>query len=320
MYRLLKFPAKLALLIWCRHLRINDKAILNASGPILLAANHPDSFLDAILLCTIFKRPVHSLARGDVFTRKTSNALLRSMNMLPVYRLREGAENLEENYKTFADCIEVFKQNGIVLIFSEGACVNEWNLRPLMKGTARLVLQAWEQKIPLTVLPLGINYNSFRRFGKNIILNFGVPITEKNAGFSGKENYGEQIRLFNAALRSDLEKRVIQIKPPDKKMIRSVFEVAVPALKKILLFIPAVFGFLLHAPLYIPVQKIVYKKFGKIDHYDSVMTGALFLLYPFYLILFAVITGIFFGAWWWVAVFFIMPFMAWSYVGLKRQV
>ena len=320
MYRFLKFPAKLAFLIWCRYVQINKRSVLNNEGPLLIAANHPNSFLDAILLCTLFKKPVYSLARGDAFTNKTNNSILRSLNMFPVYRMSEGAENLEENYKTFEECIKVFKQNGIVLIFSEGKCVNEWNLRPLMKGTARLVLNAWEENIPLQIIPLGINYNSFRKFGKNILMNFGEPITEENTAININENYGGKIRRLNERLNAALEKLVIQIKPADKQIIRSVFEIPVPVLKKILLFIPALAGYLLHAPLYIPVQKIVFKKFGKIDHYDSVMTGVLFLLYPFYLILFAVITGILFGAWCWVAVFFLMPFLAWSYVAIKPQV
>ena len=58
------------------------------------------------------------------------------MNMFPVYRISEGAENLENNYDTFESCKEIFKKNGIVLIFSEGRCINEWRLRPLKKGTS----------------------------------------------------------------------------------------------------------------------------------------------------------------------------------------
>ena len=93
--------------------------------------------------------------------------------MLPVYRVSEGVENLEHNYTTFDACEKLFEKNKIVLIFSEGRCINEWHLRPLKKGTARLALTAWQHNIPLKVLPLGINYSSFRKFGKNMHLNFG---------------------------------------------------------------------------------------------------------------------------------------------------
>ena len=44
------------------------------------------------------------------------------------------------------------------------------------KGIARLAIVAWQQQIPLQVLPIGINYNSFILLGKNVHLNIGEPI------------------------------------------------------------------------------------------------------------------------------------------------
>ena len=106
--------------------------------------------------------------------------MLTALKILPVYRTSEGAENLSENYKTFDACINIFKQKGVVAIFSEGKCINEWHLRPLKKGTARLAMKAWEENIPLKVLPVGINYSSFHRFGKNMFINFGEIITKED--------------------------------------------------------------------------------------------------------------------------------------------
>ena len=320
LYRLLKFPAKLALLIWCRRLKINHRDILHADGPLLIAANHPNSFLDAILLCTIFKKPVYSLARGDAFTNRFYNRMLRSMNMLPVYRLSEGAENLENNYQTFSDCIEIFKQKGIVLIFSEGKCINEWNLRALKKGTARLALDAWSQNIPLKIIPLGINYSSFTSFGKNVQLNFGKYITREDMQFKADETYGAKIQSFNAALKTQLEKLVIQIKPVDATIVKEKFEVHVSFLKKILLFLPAWIGYFLHWPLYFPIQRFSKKKFGKIDHYDSVIVGMSFLLYPFYLALIAFPVCYFIGGYWWLLVLVILPILAKCHVEVKQQI
>ena len=320
LYSLLKNPAKLAFLIWCRHLLINKKEILNAEGPLLIAANHPNSFLDAVLLCTLFKKPVYSLARGDVFANNFFAKILRALKMLPVYRLSEGPENLDENYKTFDDCIKVFKENGIVLIFSEGACVNEWNLRPLKKGTARLIIQAWDEKIPLKIIPAGINYSSFSRFGKNIILNFGELITREDFPFLPNEAHGTKIQFINSAIKKELEKSVVQVKPVDEAQLKKIFRIPVSRLKKTLLFIPAIFGFVIHAPLYIPIQKFAYRKFGRIDHYNSVLVGMLFLLYPFYLLLVSLTIYIAAGGWWWLIASLSIPFTAWSSMQLKEQI
>ena len=166
LYSFIKIIARLAIKIYCRDISINKEELLKYNGPIMLAVNHPNSFLDAILLCTLFDKPVYSLARGDAFKNKFFAKLLFKLKLLPVYRVSEGVENLEENYKTFDLCKNIFKQNGIVLIFSEGRCINEWHLRPLKKGTARLAISSWEDGIDLKVLPVGINYSSFRRFGK----------------------------------------------------------------------------------------------------------------------------------------------------------
>lgn len=240
--------------------------------------------------------------------------------MFPVYRISEGKENIEENYNTFNECINVFKKNGIVLIFSEGLCVNEWKLRPLMKGTARLVINALDQGIDLKLLPLGINYNSFSRFGKNVILNFDSVIKKEDFLFKGNYTLGEKIQSINHALKDQLQNLVIETENTDKEKLSIVFEKKVSTLKRVTLFVPACCGYLLNAALYVPIQKYAYKKFGHIDHYNSVLVGMLFIFYPFYLILLSVIIYFLFGSWWWMAVFLAVPFTAWCLVQLKQQI
>jgi 1-acyl-sn-glycerol-3-phosphate acyltransferase len=89
---------------------------LHEEGPLLLACNHPNSFLDAIILATLFKQPLYSLARGDAFHHPLIAWLLRQMNILPVYRDREGTAHLHKNYHTFNACIDIFRKNGSYLV------------------------------------------------------------------------------------------------------------------------------------------------------------------------------------------------------------
>ncbi len=316
LYTLLKFPAKLALYLYCRKIIINKKKFLQSNGPLLIAANHPNSFLDAIILATLFKQPIYSLARGDVFINKFYNKLLLSLNMLPVYRISEGAENLEHNYTTFSSCIDIFKKNGIVLIFSEGRCINEWHLRPLKKGTARLARSAWQQNIPLNILPLGINYSSFRIFGKNVILNFGEIITAKDSELNLPE--GKIVNDFNFKLEQQLKNLVIEAGAADKEKIKKIFFVHQSVIKKILLFIPSMLGWLLHAPLYYPIISLIKNRAN--DHYDSVVVGLLFILYPFYIFAITIIAFIITGKVLSLFLLLIIPFTAWSFLQIKRQI
>ena len=170
------------MLIFCRRIIINKPQFLKKRGPLLLACNHPNSFLDAAILADLFEEPVYSLARGDVFKKPFYRSILKGLKMFPVFRTSEGVQNLGINYETFDECKGVFRKNGIVLIFSEAKCINEWHLRPLRKGTARLSFSSWEENIALQVLPVGINYSSFRRFSKNVFINFGEVISKLSAG------------------------------------------------------------------------------------------------------------------------------------------
>lgn len=284
---------------------------------MLIACNHPNSFLDAIIFSVLFQKPVWSLARGDVFVSKPISRILHMLHILPVFRISEGAGRLDENYGTFSRCREIFSRNGIVLIFSEGLCINEWHLRDLKKGTARLALSAWEEGIPLKVLPAGINYQSFTSFGKNIVLNFGNLISA--ADVQDNDGFGKTVQAFNRRLRSELTELVIEADKNDEQRIRDVFYRKPSPVKKIILYLPSAAGYLIHAPLYIPVKQFVMKKAGHTGHYDSIITGALFLLYPFYLLGIFILLSIFCGYAVGLAAILMIPVTAYCYVQLKDQ-
>ena len=317
LYSLLKIPAKFAFWIYCRKIKVNNNPLLKSYGPLLIASNHPNSFLDAIILATLFKHPVHSLARGDAFTNKIYARLLTSLHMFPVYRISEGAEHLEHNYMTFEKCRKIFKQNGLVLIFSEGRCINEWHLRPLKKGTARLAISAWNEGIPLKVLPVGINYSSFSVFGKNIQVNFGNPITSEY--FNKDHSHGKSISDFNIILQQQLKDLVFEAGKQDQKNIQEKFYMPQTLFKRTILFLPSILGWLFHFALFLPLKNFAWKKAAHNDHYDSVITGLLFILYPFYLLLVSFLVFILFGHWYWILTFPLLPFFAWSHVQLKHQ-
>ncbi len=239
--------------IYCRKVIVNKPYYLTASGPLLLAANHPNSFLDGIIMTTLFKDGVYSLARGDAFKKKRINKLLRSIYLLPVYRTSEGVENLTHNYTTFETCQEVFEKGGIVMIFSEGRCINEWHLRPLKKGTARLAISTWQKEIDLKVIPVGFNYSPFRIFGKNVHIHFGEPMSKEEVFAEGSE--GKQLLAFNNELEEQLKSLIYEIDKDDKALLKQKLYEPQSQIKRLVLALPAVIGFVLHAPLYFAAKK-----------------------------------------------------------------
>jgi len=305
------------MLIFCRRIIINKPDILKKEGPLLLACNHPNSFLDAAILADLFKEPVYSLTRGDVFKRPFYRKILQALKMFPVYRTSEGIQNLGINYETFDECKSVFRKNGIVLIFSEAKCVNEWHLRPLRKGTARLSFSSWDENIPLEVLPVGINYSSFRRFSKNVFINFGEIISKND--FELGEADGKRNLAFNLKLKEQLHTLVFEINKGDVEKQKRVLERKPSPLAKIFLFIPAAIGWLVHAPLYIPIKNFTYKKTVNNDHYDSILVALLLFIYPAFVILLTLVIVLFTNhPFFWLLIVF-LPFTAWAYVQLKPQ-
>jgi len=291
--------------------------MLKEKGPLLLASNHPNSFLDSIIIDTLFNQPVWSLARGDVFKKPFYIRLLHRLKILPIYRTSEGVENLQENYKTFDACLNIFRKQGVIMIFSEAKSINEWHLRPLKKGTARLALKAWEENIPLKVLPVGINYSSFEKFGKNVFINFGEIILREEIPVNQPD--GISHLAFNKILDQQLKGLVFEIEKSDKEKQERVLERKPNVPEKILLAIPAIAGWMLHLPLYLPIRSIIFKKTRNTDHYDSIMTALLIVLYPLYLLLVTISVFLLTKNSYTFLLLLAMPALAWSYVRLKPQ-
>ncbi|HMK20612.1 MAG TPA: 1-acyl-sn-glycerol-3-phosphate acyltransferase [Chitinophagaceae bacterium] len=317
LYSVLKVIVRLAARIFCRKIIINKPELLKEKGPMILACSHPNSFLDAVLMDILFEKPLWSLTRGDAFLNKRITNLFYKLKMLPVYRPSEGVENLSENYKTFDSCIDLFKQDEIVLIFSEGLCVNEWHLRPLKKGTARLAYKCQQENIPLKILPVGINYSSFKRFGKNLFVNFGNIFTAND--FDKNLSDGAWNQVFNNKLQQELSPLVFEIEKKDKKKQKELLEIKPSLLTKILLAIPAVIGWLVHAPLYLPIKYWVNKKYNDTGHLDAMQIVLPLFIYPFYLLLVTFLLFFTLNSYWVFVFIIILPFTAWSYVQVKGQ-
>lgn len=310
LYNILKAYARFFVHLCYHSINVDKPQILHSKEAILIASNHPNSFLDAILFDILFDIPVTSLARGDAFKNPKIYKILRALNMLPVYRSREGAENLNSNYDTFDDCVKIFENKEGVLIFSEGLCVNEWHLRPLLKGTARLAFKSWNANVPVKVLPAGINYSSFSKYGKKINVHFGDFILADE--FDKQKSDGQNNVLFNEKLNNQLQQLVYEIAPNDAKQLKEKFSGS-SALHKIVLAPFALLGTVLHLPVYGLARWVAKKFFAKTNHFDSVMFGVPMLVYPLYVILISVLTLIFSTPVCALFMFLLLPFTAFCY-------
>ncbi len=211
LYSIVKILVRAARRFFFRKISVTNLAALKTKGPLLLVCNHPNSFLDAIVLGGLFTEPIHFLARGDAFNNPFVRKVLTSLQLIPIYRLSEGRSSLALNDATFERCHQVLLNKGIVLIFAEGLCVNQWVLRPLKKGAARIAFAAWKDASisgQFSVLPVSLNYNSFTNFGKRLLISFGKTITKEEVASGVTE--GEGIHQFNTRISESLQAGLLQ--------------------------------------------------------------------------------------------------------------
>ena len=258
MITILKLFIRAALWLFCAEINTKNKYLLNTKGPLLIIANHPNSFLDAIIIGTRYNRTIHFLARGDVFTKKLHRFLLSLLNMIPVYRLREGKEFLHLNEYAFVESARLLKNNEAVLIFIEGTCLNTNALQPFKKGTARILQACHTENLFPQIHLAGIAYNNFKGLGKRVNLCI-EPFTQTTAILSPKDRVN-----FNNAVFEKLSALILPT-------------AHTPTIKKNALYY-------LNLPFYNLVYRFVDKKTKGTVFFDSVLFSVLFFLYPIYLL------------------------------------
>lgn len=215
------------LAIWVYYRRISTRGFdkIPATGPVVFACNHPNSFLDAMIIGTLANREMHFLARSDVFNSPLKLWILARFNLIPIYRLQEGVENLEKNKDTFDRCHQIFRRGGAVLIFSEGLCVQEMRLRPLKKGTARIAMEYIKDGSPLTIIPTGLNYMRAASFREDLVIGIDEPFDAAEFAPLYRENASKGINAFNKQLDTALHRVVIDVRDREnEKVIEQIVE------------------------------------------------------------------------------------------------
>ena len=201
---------------WFIHKRIvvTGKDKIPKNKPILFAPNHQNALSDpmAILLNTSFQ-PVW-LARADIFKSKFARVILKFLKIVPVYRLRDGKENLAKNDQTFNHSIKVLENNSALALFPEAAHSGKRQMLVHKKAVPRIVFMAEERanyNLDIQIVPVGIYYNHYWKFNRTIIVNFGDPIPVKQYIEEYKENPNNAIVQLRQKINDAILQLVINI-------------------------------------------------------------------------------------------------------------
>ena len=188
---------------------------------VILISNHSASFLDAMLMGVLMKRPVSFYARSDIFRKPLVNRILRKFHMIPIYNIEHGKANLVRNEETFAEGERILNDKGMLLIFPEGTSRVERIMLPLKKGTARVAIQTESKKdftLGIRVIPVGINY-SRHRFRADVLLQTGEPTRIDRYADAYRENPAKAITQLTRELEEKFAGTILFVKQADRTML-----------------------------------------------------------------------------------------------------
>ncbi len=178
------------------------------SGPVLVAANHPNALVDPLVIFHTAGRPTRPLAKAPLFEQLLVGTVLKGLGGLPVYRKQDDPALMHLNDRTFDAAIEALQKGGAVQIYPEGQSHSEPSLTPLRTGASRIALQAEERSgwtLGLHVQPVGLTYKRKTFFRGRAIAAFGtpIPVGPLKAAYEADERVA--VRQLTDSIRDGLE-------------------------------------------------------------------------------------------------------------------
>jgi len=230
LYRLTRPIAIIALKIFFRKIYFTNADKIPQDKPIILASNHPTAFIEPCILACYQKRSLHFLVRGDLFRKTFARKILTSFKMLPVFRIQDGGyTKLRNNFETFNYCQEALKDHKMIMILAEGNTIQEKRLRPLRKGTGRLAFGAKSTypDLDIKIVPVGINYTHADKFRKDVMVDFGAPMSVESYFEAYQESSNQGHKALIKDLRAEMESHMVVIREvADEPLVEQLFIVS----------------------------------------------------------------------------------------------
>jgi 1-acyl-sn-glycerol-3-phosphate acyltransferase len=195
-------------------------------GAIIIAPNHTNALMDALIVLSYSPEAKVFVARADIFKNPKLSKILHFLKIMPIMRIRDGISEVKKNDETIEKSVEVLMDKVPFCILPEGRHRAQHSLLPLGKGIFRIALQAHEvigDKMPLYIIPYGIEYGNFFRFRSSVLVQIGTPI---NVGTFLSEHpdktQPEIMNLMKEDLSEKLKEVILYI--PDDQWYNATYE------------------------------------------------------------------------------------------------
>ena len=197
-----------------------------AGGPILLCVNHPNNFIDSLVVGSVVRRKVHYLATASMFRNTLMARFLLACGAIPVYRRQDDPDKMDKNLDTFAACFATFARGRLVAIYPEGTTHAEARVQRIKTGAARIALE-YEASHPgeLRMIPVGLSFEARKAFRSRVLVAFGEPIQPAAYLRAYREDPVKAVDALTRDLQWAMEAQVVNVERiDDQRLVHAVEE------------------------------------------------------------------------------------------------
>lgn len=176
-YRVVRFHGDLCTWLSYRKVQVTGLENIPKDGAVMLAPNHSNALMDAMVVLRTRKQPTVYGARADMFQQPLLAKFLTFLKIVPMIRQRDGIRQVIKNLDIQEDIITVLEDDVPFCMFAEGTHRAKHSLLPVGKGVFRIAVDAARRyDKPVYVVPVGIDYSDYYRYEGTSLTQFGEPI------------------------------------------------------------------------------------------------------------------------------------------------